>query len=121
MTVCKPPLSFLLFFFLASLCTAGASPSLRAAGYDILTAFLECNPTPILRASDRIALFSLFPVRGQNAWHPDAWEACFRGFTRGGAEIVGIEPQLLEMLETWIDAAFNSLLAAGGSIAIAPT
>ena len=109
---------FSLAPILASLCTADAPASLRAAGYDILTAFLERIPAPVLRASDRIALFSLFPVRGQNAWHPDVWEARFRAFTaftRGGAEIAGIEPQLLEMLQTWIDAAFNGLLAAGGS------
>ena len=110
---------------LASLCTTDAPGSIRAAGYDILTAFLERNPAPVLRASDRIALFSLFPVRGQNAWHPDVWEARFRAFTAftgGGAEIAGIEPQLLEMLQTWIDAAFNGLLLAPGSSAIiAPT
>ena len=105
---------FSLAPILASLCTADAPASLRAAGYDILTAFLERIPAPVLRASDRIALFSLFPVRGQNAWHVDVWEARFRAFTaftRGGAEIAGIEPQLLEMLQTWIESAFNGLLA----------
>ena len=105
---------FSLAPILASLCTADAPASLRAAGYDILAAFLERTPAPVLRASDRLALFSLFPVRGQNAWHPDVWEARFRAFTaftKGGAEIAGIEPQLLEMLQTWIDAAFNGLLA----------
>jgi tuberous sclerosis 2 len=105
---------FSLTPILAALCTADAPASLRAAGYDILTAFLERTPAPALRASDRIALFSLFPACGQNAWHPDVWEARFRAFTaftRGGAEIAGIEPQLLEMLQTWIDAAFASLLA----------
>ena len=109
---------FSLAPILAALCTADAPASLRAAGYDVLTAFLERIPAPVLRASDRLALFSLFPVRGQNAWHPDVWEARFRAFTaftKGGAEIAGIEPQLLEMLQTWIDAAFNGLLAAGGS------
>src|SRR6266850_170502 len=106
---------FSLTPILAALCTADAPASLRAAGYDILTAFLERTPAPALRASDRIALFSLFSVCGQNAWHPDVWEARFRAFTaftRGGAEIAGIEPQLLEMLQTWIDAAFASLLAS---------
>ncbi|KAI0255431.1 hypothetical protein BJV78DRAFT_1326174 [Lactifluus subvellereus] len=104
---------FSLTPILASFCTADAPASLRAAGYDILTAFLERTPAPVLRASERIALFSLFPVRGQNAWHPDVWEARFRAFTaftRGGAEIAGVEPQLLEMLQTWIDAAFAGLL-----------
>lgn len=112
---------FSLAPILASLCTADAPVSLRAAGYDILTAFLERNPAPILRASDRIALFSLFPARGQNAWHPDVWEARFRAFaafTRGGAEIAGIESQLLEMLQTWIDAAFNGLIAPARDLAI---
>ena len=106
---------FSLTPILAALCTADAPASLRAAGYDILTAFLERTPAHALRASDRIALFSLFPVSGQNAWHPDVWEARFRAFTaftRGGAEIAGIEPQLLEMLQTWIDAAFTGLLAS---------
>lgn len=104
---------FSLTPILASFCSADAPASLRAAGYDILTAFLERTPAPVLRASERIALFSLFPVRGQNAWHPDVWEARFRAFTaftRGGAEIAGVEPQLLEMLQTWIDAAFTGLL-----------
>jgi tuberous sclerosis 2 len=104
---------FSLTPILASLCVSDAPASLRAAGYDILTAFLERTPAPVLRASERTALFSLFPVRGQNAWHPDVWEARFRAFTaftRGGAEIAGIEPQLLEMLQTWIDAAFTGLL-----------
>jgi hypothetical protein len=105
---------FSLTPILASLCTADAPASLRTAGYDIIAAFLERTPAPVLRASDRIALFSLFPIRGQNAWHADVWEARFRAFTaftRGGAEIAGIEPQLLEMLQTWIDAAFAGLLA----------
>ncbi|KAI9512139.1 hypothetical protein F5148DRAFT_1297624 [Russula earlei] len=104
---------FSLAPILASLCTADAPASLRTAGYDILAAFLERTPAPVLRASDRMALFSLFPVRGQNAWHSDVWEARFRAFTaftKGGAEIAGIEPQLLEMLQTWIDAAFSGLL-----------
>ncbi|KAI0297014.1 hypothetical protein B0F90DRAFT_1819566 [Multifurca ochricompacta] len=99
---------------LASLCATDAPASLRAAGYDILTAFLERTPAPVLKASDRIALFSLFPARGQNAWHPDVWEARFRAFTaftRGGTEIAGVETQLLEMLQTWIDAAFSGLLS----------
>jgi tuberous sclerosis protein 2 len=111
---------FSLTPILAALCAADTPTSLRAAGYDILTAFLERTPAPVLRASDRIALFSLFPVRGQNAWHADVWEARFRAFTaftRGGAEIAGIEPQLLEMLQTWIDAAFVGLLASSTSTA----
>lgn len=97
---------------LAALCVADAPASLRAAGFDILTAFLE--RTPVLKASDRIALFSLFPARGPNAWLADVWEARFRAFTaftRGGAEIAGIEIQLLEMLQTWIEATFTGLLA----------
>ena len=99
---------------LASLCEADAPASLRTAGYDILTAFLERSDPPLaLRASERIALFSLFTARGHNAWHADVWEARFRAFTaytRGGAEIAGVEPQLLDMLQTWIDAAFAGLL-----------
>ena len=106
---------FSLAPILASLCTAEAPASLRAAGYDILTAFLERIPAPPLAVSDRIALFSLFPAGGQSAWDSDVWEARFRAFsafTREGAEIAGIEPQLLEMLQTWIDAAFSGLLAS---------
>jgi hypothetical protein len=106
---------FSLAPILASLCTANAPASLRAAGYDILTAFLERIPAPPLAVSDRIALFSLFPAGGQNAWDTDVWEARFRAFTaftREGAEIAGIEPQLLEMLQTWIDAAFSGLLTS---------
>jgi len=98
---------------LASLCAADAPASLRTAGYDILTAFLDRIPPPVLKASDRIALFSLFPARGLNAWHADVWEARFRAFTaftRGGAEIAGIETQLLEMLQTWIEGTFVGLL-----------
>jgi tuberous sclerosis 2 len=99
---------------LASLCEADAPASLRTAGYDILTAFLERSDPPLaLRASERIALFSLFTARGHNAWHADVWEARFRAFTaftRGGAEIAGVEPQLLDMLQTWIDGAFAGLL-----------
>jgi tuberous sclerosis 2 len=109
---------FSLTPILAALCTDDAPASLRAAGYDILTAFLERTPAPALRASDRLALFSLFPACGQNAWHPDVWEARFRAFTAftgGGAEIAGIEPQLLEMLQTWIDAAFVGLLASAST------
>lgn len=98
---------------LASLCAEDAPTSLRAAGFDILASFLERTPPPPLKASDRIALFSLFPARGLNAWHTDVWEARFRAFTaftRGGAEIAGIEIQLLEMLQTWIEATFTGLL-----------
>ena len=98
---------------LAALCAADAPTSLRTAGFDILTSFLERTPAPVLKASDRIALFSLFPARGLNAWHADVWEARFRAFTaftRGGAEIAGIEIQLLEMLQTWIEATFTGLL-----------
>ncbi|KAH9021119.1 hypothetical protein EDB83DRAFT_2270466 [Lactarius deliciosus] len=98
---------------LAALCAADAPASLRAAGFDILASFLERTPSPVLKASDRIALFSLFPARGLNAWHADVWEARFRAFTaltRGGAEIAGVEIQLLEMLQTWIEASFTGLL-----------
>ncbi|KAH9993036.1 hypothetical protein BJV77DRAFT_1060291 [Russula vinacea] len=112
---------FSLAPILASLCTDNAPASLRAAGYDILTAFLERIPAPPLAASDRIALFSLFPADGQNAWNPDVWEARFRAFTaftREGAEIAGIEPQLLEMLQTWIDAAFSGLLTSPRDVVI---
>ena len=112
---------FSLAPILASLCTADAPASLRAAGYDLLTAFLERTPAPPLPASDRIALFSLFTASGQNAWHPDVWEARFRAFTaftREGAEIAGIEPQMLEMLQTWIDAAFSGLLTSSREVLI---
>ena len=115
---------FSLAPILASLCAADAPASLRAAGYDILTAFLERIPAPPLPASDRIALFSLFTASGQNAWHPDVWEARFRAFTaftREGAEIAGIEPQMLEMLQTWIDAAFSGLLAPTRDVLISPS
>ncbi|KAH9176208.1 hypothetical protein EDB89DRAFT_208463 [Lactarius sanguifluus] len=98
---------------LAALCAADAPASLRAAGFDILASFLERTPPPVLKASDRIALFSLFPARGLNAWHADVWEARFRAFTaltRGGTEIAGVEIQLLEMLQTWIEASFTGLL-----------
>src|SRR6266702_879837 len=98
---------------LAALCAADAPASFRAAGFDILASFLERTPPPVLKASDRIALFSLFPARGLNAWHADVWEARFRAFTaltRGGTEIAGVEIQLLEMLQTWIEASFIGLL-----------
>ena len=115
---------FSLAPILASLCTADAPASLRAAGYDVLTAFLERIPASPLPASDRIALFSLFTASGQNAWHPDVWEARFRAFTaftREGAEIAGIEPQMLEMLQTWIEAAFSGLLTSTRDVLISPS
>ncbi len=116
---------FSLAPILASLCTADAPASLRTAGYDILTSFLERIPPPSLAASDRITLFSLFLADGPNAWHPDVWEARFRAFTaftREGAEIAGIEPQMLEMLQTWIDAAFSGLLTSTRSdVLISPS
>src|SRR5713226_6540595 len=62
---------FSLAPILASLCTADTPASLRTAGYDILTSFLERIPPPSLAASDRITLFSLFLADGPNAWHPD--------------------------------------------------
>ncbi|KAF8890619.1 hypothetical protein BD779DRAFT_1784919 [Infundibulicybe gibba] len=97
---------------LASLCDIESPVSLQAAGYDILSAYWENNDAASLGTADRLSYFAIFLGSGL-PWATELWEPRFkalRALTKWGIEIVGIETAFLDLLKSWIDGAFDSLL-----------
>ncbi|KAF7966756.1 hypothetical protein HWV62_37213, partial [Athelia sp. TMB] len=98
---------------LAALCGEQAPPALQVAGFDIITAYWESSGATDLGTADRLSYFSLFlgPVP---AWSYELWEARFRALralSSSGAEIIGTEAPLLDLLKIWVDGAYQGLLS----------
>ncbi|KAL1712140.1 hypothetical protein EV715DRAFT_259758 [Schizophyllum commune] len=94
-----------------TLCSPSSPVAFQAAGFDILASYIE-TADPTLTTSTRLAYFSLF-VCSETAWHVDLWEPRFKALrllTKDGAEVVGIEIELLSILKTWIRGAFEGLI-----------
>jgi tuberous sclerosis protein 2 len=111
-----PPLSILIPV-LHNLCNSEAPVSLRAAGFDILSAYWENNEAASLSTADRVKYFSLF-LGSSTEWSQDLWEHRFRALrsmTKFGIETIGVEIAFLNVLKTWIQEAFEGLLS-GDSI-----
>lgn len=97
-----------------TLCSPDSPIAFQAAGFDILASFME-SALPSLTTSTRLAYFSLF-VCSKAAWHVDLWEPRFKALrllTKEGAEVVGIEIELLSILKSWIRGAFEGLIDSG--------
>jgi tuberous sclerosis protein 2 len=97
---------------LASLCDVNSPVAIQAAGYDILSAYWENNEAPSLATADRLSYFSLF-LGSKILWAMELWEPRFkalRALTRQGADVVGIEAAVLDVLKTWIEGGFQGLL-----------
>jgi tuberous sclerosis 2 len=102
---------------LASLCASEGPLSIQAAGYDILSAYWENNEAIVLGAADRVTYFSLF-LGPSISWSHELWEPRFRALralTKYGTEVVGIECAFLNVLESWIQGAFEGLLVVDTS------
>ncbi|KAG6884972.1 hypothetical protein C0993_006936 [Termitomyces sp. T159_Od127] len=100
-----------LIAVLASLCHPGAPVAVQAAGYDVLAAFCEHTECPPLPTDDRLALFALFLADSPCVL--DLWEPRFkalRAFTKYGRDVLGIELDLVRVLQSWIAAVFDGLL-----------
>ncbi|KAL1745332.1 hypothetical protein HDZ31DRAFT_36729 [Schizophyllum fasciatum] len=94
-----------------TLCSPSSPVAFQAAGFDILASYIE-TADPSLTTSTKVAYFSLF-VCSETAWHVDLWEPRFKALrllTKDGAEVVGIEIELLSILKTWIRGAFDGLI-----------
>jgi len=102
---------------LISLCNdAKFPPSVQAAGYDILSAYWENHESMGLTTAERLSYLSLF--LGNSTWGMELWEPKFkalRALTRYGAEITGIENDLIGLLQNWIKGAFEGLLKSSAS------
>ncbi|KAG5728220.1 hypothetical protein E4T56_gene19037 [Termitomyces sp. T112] len=105
------PRKALLIPVLASLCRSDAPVAVQAAGYDVLSAYCEHSEAPSLATDERLAFFSLF--LGPSSWAIDLWEPRFKAFralTKFGREVLGIEQDLIRVIQSWIAAAFDGLL-----------
>src|ERR1700685_4370834 len=90
---------------LAALCGNDSPAALQIAGYDIVTAYWENDGATGLGTADRLSYFSLF-LGPSTAWSSDIWEPRFRALralTSSGAEVMGMEFPLLEVLKSWIE------------------
>jgi tuberous sclerosis protein 2 len=97
---------------LYSLCSAVSPPSVQAAGFDILAAYWENPEASSLNTAERLSYFSLF-LGNPTPWGIELWEPrlkAVRTLTKYGAEIVGIEANLIDLLRRWIEGAFEGLL-----------
>lgn len=97
---------------LASLCDVNSPVTVQAAGYDILSAYMENNEAATLATADRISYLSLF-LGSKMSWGVELWEPRFkalRALTRYGTDVVGIEAAVLDVLKTWIEGSFEGLL-----------
>ncbi|KAI0351601.1 hypothetical protein OH77DRAFT_1429423 [Trametes cingulata] len=104
-----PPRLATLQPVLASLCSASSPTSLQAAGYDILTAYLEGSGSALLTTSDRLSCLSLF---FDVPWSQELWEArckALAALVSTGSNSVGMEGPVLRMLSSWIERAFEGL------------
>ncbi|KAI0668839.1 hypothetical protein C8Q78DRAFT_212015 [Trametes maxima] len=104
-----PPRLATLQPVLASLCSSDSPPSLQAAGYDILTAYLEGSSSSVITTADRLSCLSLFI---DAPWSQELWEARFKALAAlvgSGSHTVGMEGQILRMLTGWIERAFGGL------------
>ncbi|OCH91323.1 hypothetical protein OBBRIDRAFT_753322 [Obba rivulosa] len=96
---------------LASLCSSESPVSLQAAGYDILAAYWENSGSAVLTTADRLSCLSLF-LAPTIPWSQELWEPRFKALLaliQSGAETTGMESQLLKVLTTWIEGAFQGL------------
>jgi len=103
---------------LISLCHADSPSSLQAAGFDILSAYWENHEASSLATAERLSYFSLF-LGGTSPWAVDLWEPRFkalRAITKYGADVVGIETNLIKTLQWWIEGAFEGLLVPPSSM-----
>lgn len=96
---------------LASLCSETSPPSFQAAGYDILASYWEHAGSAVLTTGDRISCLSLF-LNPSVSWSAEVWEPRFKALDsiiHSGAETVGMEGSLLNVLRSWIEGAFEGL------------
>ncbi|RPD60749.1 hypothetical protein L227DRAFT_600622 [Lentinus tigrinus ALCF2SS1-6] len=104
-----PPRLSTLHPILFKLCSPESPPPLQTAGYDILTAFLEANGPSMVSTADRLSCLSLFV---DAPWSQELWESRSRALaalTDSGSQTLGMETQILRMLESWIERAFDGL------------
>ncbi|KAF9477456.1 hypothetical protein BDN70DRAFT_881149 [Pholiota conissans] len=103
---------------LISLCNIHSPPSVQAAGYDILSAYWENHEALSLGISERLSYFSLF-LGATNVWAIELWEPRFkalRALTKFGEDVLGIESNLIDLLQQWIQGAFEGLIKPFPSI-----
>ncbi|KXN86681.1 hypothetical protein AN958_09765 [Leucoagaricus sp. SymC.cos] len=98
---------------LSSLCDINGPPSFQAAGFDVISSYLENQEATVLQTADRLSFFSLF--LGSNIpWAAELWEPRLRALgalTRKGTDIVGIELALINVVKCWVEGAFDRLLS----------
>lgn len=110
---CSPvPRHSLLIPIVMALCDQNSPSSLQAAGFDIMSAYWENDEAVGLSTQDRMTLFSVFDVTS-TVLPFDIWEPrlkALRLLTKYGAEIIGIEIPLINLLKSWILDSFEGLL-----------
>ncbi|CCM02116.1 uncharacterized protein FIBRA_04193 [Fibroporia radiculosa] len=96
---------------LASLCSTNSPLSLQAAGYDVLAAYWENSGSSVLTTGDRLSCLALF-LNPVVSWSQEVWEFRFKALVaiiQSGAETIGMEGDLLRVLRSWIEGAFEAL------------
>ncbi|KAH9916196.1 uncharacterized protein B0H18DRAFT_884997 [Fomitopsis serialis] len=95
----------------ASLSSSDSPPSLQAAGYEILGTYWKHSGSSILTTADRLSCLSLF-FNSAVPWSTELWEPRFNALVaiiQSGAETVEMESDLLKVLRSWIEGAFEGL------------
>ncbi|KAJ3510805.1 hypothetical protein NLJ89_g4470 [Agrocybe chaxingu] len=103
---------------LSVLCAAEAPPAIQAAGFDVLSAYWENHEATSLGTPERLSYFSLF-LGSSTSWAVDLWEPRFkalRALTKDGTEIMGVESNVIDTLQWWIEGAFDGLIKPPSSI-----
>ncbi|KAF8894998.1 hypothetical protein CPB84DRAFT_1848328 [Gymnopilus junonius] len=117
---CSPlPKREILNPILNSLCNGVKSPpSVQAAGYDILSAYCENHEALSLVVADKLSYFSVF-LGAATPWGIELWEPRFkalRALTNHGADVSGIENNVIDILQYWIEGAFEGLMKPSSSL-----
>ncbi|KAI1790599.1 hypothetical protein LXA43DRAFT_1146320 [Ganoderma leucocontextum] len=103
----SPPRLPLLQPILATLCSLESPASLQTAGFDILSAFLDGSGASLVSTADRLSCLALFV---DVPWSQELWESrtkALSAFIRTDSQTIGIESQILRLVGTWIERAFD--------------
>ncbi|KAM5530840.1 hypothetical protein V8D89_015484 [Ganoderma adspersum] len=92
---------------LATLCSLESPTSLQTAGFDVLSAFLHGSGASLVSTADRLSCLAFF---ADVKWSRDLWESRTKALSaliRSGSQTIGMEGQILRLVGTWIEHAFD--------------
>ncbi|TBU44598.1 hypothetical protein BD309DRAFT_958023 [Dichomitus squalens] len=92
---------------LATLCSSESPAPLQAAGFEILSAFLDGPGASLVSTADRLSCLALFV---DVPWSQELWDSrtkALGALVNSGSQTIGMESQILCLLASWIERAFD--------------